>query len=86
MSTVHARGVRFRIYPQDHAPIHTHGRYGATVAIVVLLPNGNVELAPRRDAVLPGNAKRSDVRKILEAAAEFYCEIVAAWEVMRGEN
>ncbi len=42
-----------------------------------------VTTVPRRkDAVQPGNAKRSDVRKILNAAAEYFEAIVVAWMEM----
>lgn len=82
MSTVRAGGVRFRIYPQDHEPVHAHGRYAETVAIVRLHPSGVVALADRGDAVIPADAKRADVRKILNAAAEVFQEIIIAWEKM----
>jgi hypothetical protein len=84
LSSVHVGGVCFRIYPRDHAPIHARGRYAGTAAIVVLIGDGAVELARRADAVLPPDAKRSDVRRILDAAERGYDEIVAAWEQMQG--
>ena len=83
MSTVRAGGVRFRIHPQDHEPVHAHGRYAETVAIVELRADGTVSLAKRADAIIPHGAKRSDVRKILDEAAEHFDEIVAAWEQMQ---
>lgn len=83
MSTVRAGGVRFRIHPQDHEPVHAHGRYAETVAIVELRADGTVSLAKRADAIIPRDAKRSDVRKILDEAAEHFDEIVAAWEQMQ---
>lgn len=86
MSTVKAGGVRFRVNPQDHQPIHVHGRYAETVVIVELLADGSVRKANRKDAIIPADAKRSNVRKILETAAEHYDEIVAAWEQMHREN
>lgn len=86
MSTVRFGGVRFRVYPQDHEPIHAHGRYAETVAIVELRADGTIELADRDDAIIPLNAKRSDVRKILETARDHYDEIAAKWEQMKGEN
>jgi hypothetical protein len=82
VSTVRIGGVRFRIHPQDHEPIHAHGRYAETVVIVEVCADGSVRLADREDAILPSDAKRSDVRKILEAAAEHSMEIVAVWERM----
>lgn len=83
MTTVRAGGVRFRVFPQDHEPVHAHGRCGDTVAIVVLRGDGTVELADRKDAIIPAGAKRSDVRKILAAAGEHFDQILAAWERMQ---
>jgi hypothetical protein len=40
-------------------------------------------LADRDDAIIPRNAKRSDVRKILEAARDHYDDITAEWEDMQ---
>jgi hypothetical protein len=54
-----------------------HGRYAETLVIVELRADRSVCLAGREDAVILPDAKRSDVRKILEAAAEHYAEIVA---------
>jgi hypothetical protein len=84
LSSVHVGGVHFQIYPRDHAPIHAHGRYAGTAAIVVFLGNRTVELADRDDAIYPRDAKESDVRKILRAAREHYDEIMAVWERMQG--
>jgi hypothetical protein len=86
MSTVRAGGVRFRIYLQDHKPLHAHGHYAETVAIVVLKPNREVRLAKKVTAIKPRDAKRTDVRKILDAAAEHYDDIVTAWERMQDED
>lgn len=82
MSTIRVGGVRFWLYPQDHGPVHAHGRYGETIAIVELRPNRTVALARRANRIVPRNAKRNDVRKILVAAAEHFTEIVDAWERM----
>ena len=79
---VRAGGVRFKIYPQDHEPRHAHGLYAGIEVIVALLADGTVTLARRGDAVQPRNAKRSDVRKILTAAAGHFEAIAAAWEEM----
>jgi len=43
-----------------------------------------VGLADRDDAIRPANAKRSDVRKILEAGADHFDELVELWEGMHG--
>ena len=82
MTTVRAGAVRFRLHPQDHEPIHAHGRYAESLVVVQFEPDGSVAIAERGDAVLPRNAKANDIGKILEAAAEHYDTIVAAWRKM----
>jgi hypothetical protein len=74
--------VLFIAYPQDHEPRHVHGFAGETEVIVDVCIDGNVALADRVDCIRPGNAKRSDVRRILEAAAEHFDELVSPWERM----
>ena len=81
MSSLRFGSVRFRVYPQDHEPRHVHGFLGET-EIVVDLRVDDVGLASRKDAIRPAKAKRSDVRKILRAAAEHFEELVTLWEEM----
>jgi hypothetical protein len=66
-------------------PAMQHGFLGETEVIVDLLSNGSVALADRKDAIRPGNAKRADVRKILNAAAKHYTELTALWEKIHGK-
>jgi hypothetical protein len=75
-------GVRFIAYSNDHPPRHVHGFTGETEAIVNLREDRTVTLANRGDAVRPANAKRSDVKKILRAAAEHFEELAALWEAI----
>ena len=82
MSTVRLEGVYFRAYPGDHEPRHVHGEYGETVAIVDLRANGIVVLANRVDRILPANAKRSDVRKIMKVSLEHFDTLVQIWNKM----
>jgi len=82
VSTVRVGSVRFHLRPEDHSPVHAHGRCGETSAIVELFADGFVALARRPDAVGGRNPKRSDIRRILIAARDHYDEIAAAWEVM----
>jgi hypothetical protein len=74
--------VRFVAHPQDHEPRHVHGFMSEAEVIVDLLTNGSVALASRRDAIRPGNAKRSDVRRIMDTAAEHFEKLVELWESM----
>jgi hypothetical protein len=77
------RGVRFVAYVNDHPPRHVHGFCGGVEAIVDLRTDGAIALADRDDAIRPANAKRSDVRKILKAAAKHFDELTALWEKAR---
>lgn len=77
-------GVLFIAYPQDHEPRHVHGFAGEAEVIVDLTLDGEVSIADRPDAIRPGNAKRRDVRKILNTAAEHFNALVTLWERMHG--
>jgi len=79
-------GIRFVVYSNDHPPRHVHGFLAETQVIVDLLEDGNVALADRADAIRPGNAKRSDVRKILNAAAAHFDELAALWKGIHGQS
>ena len=86
MGSLRFDGVLFIAYANDHPPRHVHGFAGGTEAIVDLRLNGTVALAKRDNAVRPANAKRSDVKRILKAAALHFEELAALWEAMRGEE
>ncbi len=58
---------------------------GDTEAIVDLRLDGTVALAERNDAIRPANAKRQDVKKILNAAALHFEELAELWEAIHGE-
>jgi len=79
-------GVLFIAYSNDHPPRHVHGFAGETEAIIDLRLDGAVALAKRGDAIRPANAKRSDVRKILNAAALHFEKLAALWEAMHVEE
>jgi hypothetical protein len=78
-------GVLFVVYSNDHFPHHVHGFAGGTEAIVDLRLDQSVALADRADAIRPANAKRSDVKKILAAAALHFEELVQLWEGIHGQ-
>ena len=74
-------GVRFSIFVADHLPRHAHGYWGEVMVVVDLLPDNKVAKSKQRRAVLPSNAKQSDVRRILTAHA---AELNALWEMTHG--
>ena len=82
MASIRFAGVLFAAYPQDHTPRHVHGFVDETEVVVDLRLNRTVALADRPDAIRPGNAKRSSVRRVLNAAAEHFDDLAAAWERM----
>lgn len=73
-------GVQFVVYSNDHPPRHVYGFVSETEVIVDLRLDGNVALADRKDAIRPGNAKKSDIRKVLISAASHFEALVALWE------
>lgn len=75
-------GIIFQVFPYDHEPRHVHALYAGIQVIIDLLDDRAVALSNRTDAIAPGNAKRSDVKKVLTAAQEHFDELVAAWEGM----
>lgn len=79
-STVRAGEVRFHLYTQDHEPRHAHGMIRSGQVIVGLRADGNIALAQRPDAVV--GVTKSDARRVLQAAADHFDELVAAWERM----
>jgi hypothetical protein len=79
-------GVLFVIYSNDHPPRHVHGFASETEAVVDIRMDGAVALAKRNNAVRPANAKRSDVKKILNSAALHFDELAALWEAVRGKE
>ena len=78
-------GVRFAAFAADHLPRHVHGFVAEISVVVELLAGGRVAKSARRDAVRPPNAKRSDVRRILDAAAAHVAELNELWEAMHGQ-
>lgn len=86
MGSLRLDGVLFIAYSNDHPPRHVHGFAGETEAIIDLRLDGAVGLTKRSDAIRPANAKRSDVRKILNAAALHFEELAALWEAMHVEE
>jgi hypothetical protein len=80
LTTVQVGEVRFCVYPQDHLPRHVHGFIGRGEVIVALRADGSVALASRVDAAC--YVTRSEVRKVLTAAASAFGRLVTAWEEM----
>jgi hypothetical protein len=77
-------GVRFVAYAMDHEPRHVHGFYAEVEVITDLRLDGSVALANRTDATRPTNGSKSDVRHVLDIAAEHFDELVALWEKHHG--
>lgn len=76
--------VRFRVYPQDHDPRHVHGFISGGQVIVDLRADGTVDLAKREDNTC--GLTRSEIRKVLDAAAEAFSELADLWERMHDDD
>jgi hypothetical protein len=86
VASIRLDGVRFVVYSNDHPPRHVHGFFGETEIIVNLQQDGDVGLAQRADSVRPANAKRSNVKQILQTAAEHFKSLAALWEKVHGSR
>lgn len=82
MGSRRLNGVRFTAHPDDHAPPHVHARYGGTDAIIEIDDNGGVRLARRAKAVFPPDAKSSDIRRMLDVAAQHADVLRTLWKEM----
>jgi hypothetical protein len=58
---------------------------GETEAIIDLRLDGTAALAKRNDAIRPANAKRRDVKRILNVAALHFEELAGLWEEIHGK-
>jgi Domain of unknown function (DUF4160) len=85
VSSLKFDGIRFVVYSNDHVPLHVHGFVGESQVIMHLRSDGNVALADRKDAIRPGNAKRADVKRVLNTAAQHFEELVRLWEGIHGK-
>jgi len=82
MGTIHFHGVHFWIIPQDHLPVHAHARYAETLAKIVFRSDRTIAV----EAVTPANPKRSDIRRIRDAARACYDLVIVVWERMNEED
>ena len=83
VGSLDAGRVKFMAYPDDYEPRHVHGLIGGIggpEVIVELRLERTVCLARRVDAVR--GATRSDVRKVLAAAADRFDDLVLLWDSM----
>jgi Domain of unknown function (DUF4160) len=86
VSSLKFGGVLFVAYSNDHSPRHVHGFASETEVIVDLRLDGTVAIAKRNDAIRPSDAKRSDVKKILDVAALHFGELAELWEEIHGKE
>ena len=85
VASIVIESVRFTVHSNDHPPCHIHGILGNTVVVAEILPNGDVQLARRKRAIRPKDAKKSDVKKVLDLAAEHSEELKGLWEKVHGK-
>jgi len=76
-------GVWFSIYSFDHPPPHAHGKY-AGIEVIVEFVDGVAIIARRSRPINPPNAKRSDVKKVLQTASKHAELLMKLWEETHG--
>ena len=67
----------------DHHPPHAHGFYGSVSVVVEFGDSENIGV--RGGSVQPPNAKRNQIRKIVDTAVEHYPELIKMWEATHGQ-
>lgn len=67
MGSIKVGSIWLFVFTDDHPPPHAHGFY-AGIEVIVEFVDGKAIIARRSNPIVPANAKRSDVRKILGAA------------------
>jgi hypothetical protein len=75
-------GVRFQIYSDDHEPRHAHAWCSSTMVVVEFSNPEDIHI--RRASLQPPNAKRRDIRRILDTAEEHLPELMQMWETTHG--
>ncbi|MDB5040530.1 MAG: hypothetical protein JWN27_1256 [Candidatus Eremiobacteraeota bacterium] len=76
------RQAKFRVYPDDHLPVHAHARIGRGEVIIEFRRDGSVALSSiHRDAVV-GIVTNREIVRALEEAAEFSLAVRAEWKKM----
>lgn len=63
-----------------------HGFYAETEVVVDLYEGNKVGLADRKYAIRPPNAKKSNVKKILNSAADNVEALALLWEMNHGKS
>jgi hypothetical protein len=80
VGSIRRDGVLFICYPDDHAPPHVHASTGEATVILDLREDGDIILSDRKDKIRPVNAQKSDVRKALRTAEQYFDELINLWE------
>jgi hypothetical protein len=77
-------GVRFAAWSDDHDPPHVHGYYaGVQVILDLVAENEEIVLANRKRRVIPSNAKKSYIDRIVRVANKNADAVFKLWEEAR---
>ena len=79
-------GVRFSVFTNDHHPPHVHGTASNVTVVVDLLGEGKIRLSTRARTIIPPNASRNVVAKIVRVAVANVEELEALWEKTHGSG
>jgi hypothetical protein len=67
-------------------PPHVHARYAEIAVVLDLLPGGGVALSKRASAILPPDAKRNDLKRVLRVARVHEAALRALWHSLYREG
>jgi hypothetical protein len=77
-------GVRFAAWSDDHDPAHVHAFYAGVEVVLDLNPDTEeIVLADRKKRVIPADAKKSDVNRIIRVANQNADAVFELWREAR---
>ncbi len=86
MGSLRYRSFRFVAYSNDHLPGHIHAFFEEAEVIVDLRQNRPVAIADRANAYSPKNLNMVKLKRVLNAAADNFDQLVALWEDVHGSK
>lgn len=86
MGSLRYRSFRFVAYSNDHPPRHVHAFFEEAEVIVDLRQNRTVAIADRANAYSPKNLNMVKLKRVLNAAADNFDQLVALWEDVHGSK
>lgn len=74
MGTVRVNGLRYKVFSDDHPPVHAHVDFDRGTVVIAFIEGGAHVLR------VDGKVSRSDERRALRTALAAYDAVLLEWE------